>query len=1237
MKMRCSFDKSKKINSESFLKGLKKYKSSLKWFRSFPQGSSERGKIQEGVTKCLVAFRAPFLANLYGPDFGLLERDRPVTSLKDIKWGVRGDGNNDADYHFRYSHNGLSKDVLGSSKLKHPNGASAKQHLKGHKDGDGAEFFLQDWDKCLEGDFLSGSECLQMFDKEIFPLWEDLNFDINPINELLLSRQDLVLYPHQRESIDDIKKAYRTALPCFGVFHKPRSGKSLTTLKFLEEEKQSLLGTINILTTSFPIVLDQWIDDSQSFSCFKDCFNFINIMKGDKIEIADNKINIVCCSMQDIKGNQKFGKGIDKNKFKILKDRQIEIMIVDEVHIGHETPLWYKNAIAPLNPKFTLGLSATPTRNLALGSFTLDNAHTWSLVDEARAKKQDPLGPYAKFPTLNHLIYSIPDKCMKGFKKEDNFTFKKWFEVQNESFVYEQEIRHFFKHILGIGPNRKKSLCNQFRPEQMLIFIPNGGIVQELFVKLLKEVSDLYPGKIKIHYTNSNLNDAKTLSSKVKGEYLKKDKEALSIIVAVQQLTTGITLRDCDMVIQLNDRESVDYYVQSGYRAQNPKKGKTECYHVDFRPSRALVAIDEAIQQECEFLKKTRDEVFREYLENVPIFAEIDSKGQLQKIKTLKLFDELLTKHDIYDARIRRVSNSWTPNAAFFERWKHLKPKVCSRATPLPTTKLGNDQHEGGLNHSVGAALTSLSSPQSCGGKKPKLLFQEEWFRNLQTFVLKLFPLYSEFKIDDWDTLVKSMAKEKRIWIEEAANGLIENTDYKLDFDAVVKELKNEIGTKVLNEFLRGNNKSWRDGDIQRIMKFYHNKIDAKVFGAVFTERTLINLMMDHVPDSQWIDPNAKWIDPACGSGNFLVYFRDRLMKSLVAWEPDENLRRKHILENMIYGVELQHKHHFSCCLILDPKREFNLNIVCGDSLKTEWDFKFDVVGGNPPFQEPSESKKKSSKSRGQKALWTDFVDLAFNNLLKINGYLVFVNPNNWVRSTNYLSKVFSNKNLIYANIASKEIGKKYFSGIGSSFSWYIVENCLKKQEPIFEVSDGYLANNPLKSELIPMKDMEHQMAYSIFEKVTKSSDTDAKEWTRKDEKGIKILKNKDSIHKYEFLYSPKKRRWADRKGSSSGVHKVVLWRASAGDAFYDYTCSTTEMVYYTKFDNKKCANDFLQVINSPLYKFLIKNIKAGGALGSAINKLPFPTHPQSNLYKFYNLSEDEVKFVESSQPKKRK
>jgi hypothetical protein len=169
-------------------------------------------------------------------------------------------------------------------------------------------------------------------------------------------------------------------------------------------------------------------------------------------------------------------------------------------------------------------------------------------------------------------------------------------------------------------------------------------------------------------------------------------------------------------------------------------------------------------------------------------------------------------------------------------------------------------------------------------------------------------------------------------------------------------------------------------------------------------------------------------------------------MKGLISFQPDEKLRYKHILENMIYACELQAKNLFLFLYAFDPKDEYALNVYCGSYLTEDFNKqmefwgveKFDVIVMNPPYQELKEGNKKSQ------ALWNKFVIKTLEDLVE-GGYLVAVHPSGWRNADGAFKNIqnlLKERQMQYLNINTYNDGLKVF-GAKTDFDYYCVKNTL--------------------------------------------------------------------------------------------------------------------------------------------------------------------------------------------------
>ncbi len=220
---------------------------------------------------------------------------------------------------------------------------------------------------------------------------------------------------------------------------------------------------------------------------------------------------------------------------------------------------------------------------------------------------------------------------------------------------------------------------------------------------------------------------------------------------------------------------------------------------------------------------------------------------------------------------------------------------------------------------------------------------------------------------------------------------------------------------------------------------------EVKTMGEVMTPIELVEEMLDTLPVDVWSNPNLRWLDPCNGVGTFMSVVVERLMNGLKNFEPDDNKRYKHIIENMIYVCELQAKNMFLFLYAFDPKNEYALNVYNGSFLDEGFDNhmrtlgvdKFDVVVMNPPYNQAGNISGKSH------SLWDKFVIKVLENILIESGYLVAVHPSGW-RNINGrhqdLQNLLKSKRIIYLEMHSMSDGLKTF-GAETRYDFYCLHN----------------------------------------------------------------------------------------------------------------------------------------------------------------------------------------------------
>jgi len=202
--------------------------------------------------------------------------------------------------------------------------------------------------------------------------------------------------------------------------------------------------------------------------------------------------------------------------------------------------------------------------------------------------------------------------------------------------------------------------------------------------------------------------------------------------------------------------------------------------------------------------------------------------------------------------------------------------------------------------------------------------------------------------------------------------------------------------------------------------------------GEVFTPMCLVFEMLDDL-DKHYIKEHGrsifteltfKWFDPASGMGNFPVAVYLKLMEGLKPQIANDEERKKHIIENMLYMSELNKKNVFICHQIFNVNNQYKLNLYEGDTLElnvmSEWqiDFNsFDVILGNPPYNKGG-IRSHTGKQLGDKneTIWTKFIEKSFE-WLKPDGFLVFINPLSWLKKSHSLHNKMLERHIVWLKL----------------------------------------------------------------------------------------------------------------------------------------------------------------------------------------------------------------------------
>ena len=304
-------------------------------------------------------------------------------------------------------------------------------------------------------------------------------------------------------------------------------------------------------------------------------------------------------------------------------------------------------------------------------------------------------------------------------------------------------------------------------------------------------------------------------------------------------------------------------------------------------------------------------------------------------------------------------------------------------------------------------------------------------------------------------------------------------------------------------------------------------------FGEVFTPMSLVHEMLDTLPDAVWKDKDLKWLDPANGMGNYPIAVFLRLFygfrtndgkyigitdsgdgkynPGLTQVIKNETLRRKHIVEKMLFMVELNSKNNAIARRLfmkLAPGVEPNIiqmHKTNGFLADVPMKFpngtvnEFDIVMGNPPFNKGAVRvamvTNKTRKERqdlgiqddkSESGFWFKFVDkILTKGVLKTNGYLLFIHPITWFKPDRAgAHDLILSKQLLTIKIYKDDgSAQKLFEGKGKiSIAFYLLENKpVSTQKTHFEYADY---KDKKEDILLSTKSILLQKYNSIYSKI---------------------------------------------------------------------------------------------------------------------------------------------------------
>ena len=317
------------------------------------------------------------------------------------------------------------------------------------------------------------------------------------------------------------------------------------------------------------------------------------------------------------------------------------------------------------------------------------------------------------------------------------------------------------------------------------------------------------------------------------------------------------------------------------------------------------------------------------------------------------------------------------------------------------------------------------------------------------------------------------------------------------------------------------------------------------------------------------------------------------------------------------------------------------LNIKYQDVSEIEKNkMKFDVVVGNPPYQDPETPSRK---------VWVEILLKSFN-LVNRNGILCMITPNSWIvrpdgQKFKKVSKLFSDHQLKFVNLVDPN---SYFA-VGEDIGYWIVEATPRyKPTIVYAEWNGICESKEIDfcGEKIEFSDSD-KLKRSIIKKVLHSSNERMPfESELSSDRGIDqliadnvISKTKTEEFSQELFWTASQIYYTTYQISKPGIRLVLnrsgyFFKEGQDNKYMPIKQDIAIGIggYGLPFSSVEEAEHARKLLSSKIIRLFVEGQKTSG-FNTALTKLPkFDlTITLEELSDYFNLTQEELDYIEST------
>lgn len=432
-------------------------------------------------------------------------------------------------------------------------------------------------------------------------------------------------------------------------------------------------------------------------------------------------------------------------------------------------------------------------------------------------------------------------------------------------------------------------------------------------------------------------------------------------------------------------------------------------------------------------------------------------------------------------------------------------------------------------------------------------------------------------------------------------------------------------------------------------------ELEKKQNGEVFTPPSLIQEKFDKLTLANpgiWSDPTKKFLDPANGIGNYPAMAYQRLMEGLKEVIPDTAERKKHILENMLYMCELNPKNVEVCRKLFDPEGIYALNLYQGSFLdlnpEEEWKVKaFDVVFGNPPYNDRHDKKDDQGGSGSRTRLYPSFVIHSLG-LLKEDGYLVFIHPAMWRKPNDILHPYLFGNQLHHLRMYTKPEGSKIFGPhVTTKVDWYVLQKQSPSLPTTIHLDDNTIISQHINEDTPMICGHGHDIWYKMYQMILEKK-AEPLPVEKRATANSKCKETPSDDYVYPLIHSTSRQgvssiSWYKLPHPNQYKKKVLYAEIEVVYPVYDKVgCfGTTDNVQSIQVTDDTEGEYLCRYLSSKLFKYIVGATKWSmfRTDHSMFQYIPYPKglpnhFMDADLYTYFNLTPEQIARIEVDQRK---